>query len=289
METARKIIPRPVLCFPSTRMATHRLSLPPNGLGTGECRISFRSKRYDGISSREFSDSEHLKYYVSPARCGGKKEKSKKQQLKLMRRLSRDLPNFSYAVCGEEGNGFLIGEVKEKMISEATEILLAELRNRRLERKEQKRKRREERATLIKIRPRCDSGSSPSSSSSSGSSSPESSDDSDCSRQVVSMKQMRSNALNPFMEIESANAIKEEATQKDPHRDADSSPQNLSYGAQIGASGRKIEICMGGKCRKLGAAALLEEFERKMGMESVVVGCKCMGKCTKGPNVRVFN
>ncbi|KAG6786989.1 hypothetical protein NC652_006995 [Populus alba x Populus x berolinensis] len=296
METARNIIPRPVLRFPGTRMATHRLSLPPNGLGTGECRISFRSKRYNGISSREFSDSEHLKYYVSPARCGGKKEKSKKKQLKLMRRLSRDLPIFSNAVCGEEGNGSLIGEVKEKMISEATEILIAELRNRRLERKEQKRKRREERASLIKNRPRCDSGSSPSSSSSSGSSSPESSDDSDCSREVVSMKQMRSNALNPFMEIESANAIKEEATQEDQHRDTvsgaksnDSSPQNLSDGAQIGASGRKIEICMGGKCRKLGAAALLEEFERKMGMESAVVGCKCMGKCTNGPNVRIFN
>lgn len=181
-------------------------------------------------------------------------------------------------------------------MQEATEILLAELQNRRLEQKEQKRKRREERATLIKNRPRCDSGSSSSSSSSSsGSSSPESSD-SDCSREVVSMKQMRSNALNPFIEIESANAIKEEATQEDQHRDTvsgaksnDSSPQNLSDAAQIGASGRKIEICMGGKCRKLGAAALLEEFERKIGMESTVVGCNCMGKCKKGPNVRVFN
>lgn len=296
METARNIIPRPVLCFPGTRIATHRLSLPPNGLGTGKCGIPFRSKRYDGILSRGFSDSGHLKYYVSPARCGVKKEKSKKKQLKLMRRLSRDLPIFSHAVCGEEGNGSLIGEVKEKMISEATEILLAELQNRRLERKEQKRKRREERATLIKNRPRCDSGSSSSSSSSSsGSSSPESSD-SDCSREVVSMKQMRSNALNPFIEIESANAIKEEATQEDQHRDTvsgaksnDSSPQNLSDGAQIGASGRKVEICMGGKCRKLGAAALLEEFERRIGMESTVAGCTCMGKCKKGPNVRVFN
>jgi len=118
METARNIIPRPVLCFPGTRIATHRLSLPPNGLGTGKCGVPFRSKRYDHrILSRGFSDSGHLKYYVSPARCSGKKEKSKKKQLKLMRRLSRDLPIFSYAVCGEEGNGSLIGEVKEKMIS----------------------------------------------------------------------------------------------------------------------------------------------------------------------------
>lgn len=54
---------------------------------------------------------------MSPARFGGKKGKSKKKQLKLMRRLSRDLPIFSYEVCGEEGNGSLIGEVKEKMIS----------------------------------------------------------------------------------------------------------------------------------------------------------------------------
>lgn len=46
---------------------------------------------------------------------------------------------------------------------------------------------------------------------------------------------------------------------------------------------------MGKKCTKSGAAALLEEFERAIGVEGAVVGCKCLGKCKDGPNVRVLN
>lgn len=62
-----------------------------------------------------------------------------------------------------------------------------------------------------------------------------------------------------------------------------------SNGFVTGASNRKIEICMGGKCKKFGAVALLEEFEREVGNEGTVVGCKCMEKCRNGPNVTVFN
>lgn len=51
----------------------------------------------------------------------------------------------------------------------------------------------------------------------------------------------------------------------------------------------KIEVCMGGKCKKLGAPALMEEFQRVVGDEGVVVGCKCMGKCKSAPNVKVLN
>ncbi|KAI8004115.1 Diacylglycerol O-acyltransferase 3 [Camellia lanceoleosa] len=46
---------------------------------------------------------------------------------------------------------------------------------------------------------------------------------------------------------------------------------------------------MGGKCKKSGAPALLEEFQRVLGAEGAVVGCKCMGKCRDGPNIRVLN
>lgn len=56
-----------------------------------------------------------------------------------------------------------------------------------------------------------------------------------------------------------------------------------------GASAQRIEVCMGKKCTKSGAAALLEEFERVIGVEGAVVGCKCLGKCRDGPNVRVLN
>lgn len=56
-----------------------------------------------------------------------------------------------------------------------------------------------------------------------------------------------------------------------------------------GASAQRIEVCMGKKCTKSGAAALLEEFERAIGVEGAAVGCKCLGKCKDGPNVRVLN
>ncbi|PKU59348.1 diacylglycerol O-acyltransferase 3 [Dendrobium catenatum] len=51
----------------------------------------------------------------------------------------------------------------------------------------------------------------------------------------------------------------------------------------------KIEVCMGGKCKKSGAIGLLQELEKKVGIEGAVVGCKCMGKCKEGPNVRIVS
>lgn len=57
----------------------------------------------------------------------------------------------------------------------------------------------------------------------------------------------------------------------------------------VGKPWSKIEVCMGGKCKKSGAIDLLQEFEKKVGLEGAVVGCKCMGKCKEGPNVRILN
>lgn len=54
-------------------------------------------------------------------------------------------------------------------------------------------------------------------------------------------------------------------------------------------SAKKVEVCMGGKCKKSGAASLLDEFQRVLGAEASIVGCKCMGKCRDGPNVRILN
>ncbi|THU64465.1 hypothetical protein C4D60_Mb01t26750 [Musa balbisiana] len=51
----------------------------------------------------------------------------------------------------------------------------------------------------------------------------------------------------------------------------------------------KIEVCMGGKCMRSGAPALMEELNKKIGLEGAVVGCKCMGKCRDGPNLRVLD
>ncbi|RVW20004.1 Diacylglycerol O-acyltransferase 3, cytosolic [Vitis vinifera] len=38
--------------------------------------------------------------------------------------------------------------------------------------------------------------------------------------------------------------------------------------------------------KKLGAAMLLEEFQRQVGTKAGVVPCKCMGRCRDGPNVK---
>lgn len=49
----------------------------------------------------------------------------------------------------------------------------------------------------------------------------------------------------------------------------------------------RIEVCMGGKCKKSGSLAVLGEFEKEVGADGAVVGCKCLGKCGLGPNVRL--
>lgn len=73
----------------------------------------------------------------------------------------------------------------------------------------------------------------------------------------------------------------------------------ISLGQSAGVGGitkedetttKKIEVCMGGKCKKLGAEAILEELERVVEMEGggvSVCGCKCLGKCKVGPNLRL--
>ncbi|VAH01987.1 unnamed protein product [Triticum turgidum subsp. durum] len=51
----------------------------------------------------------------------------------------------------------------------------------------------------------------------------------------------------------------------------------------------RIEVCMGGKCKKAGSLAVLQEFETEVGTGCMVVGCKCLGKCGLGPNVRLHS
>ncbi|XP_057476128.1 diacylglycerol O-acyltransferase 3-like [Actinidia eriantha] len=75
---------------------------------------------------------------------------------------------------------------------------------------------------------------------------------------------------------------------------SNTSCNSLRVGAYDGDGGRsvaaekKIGVCMGGKCKKSGAVALLEEFQRVLGVEGAVE-CKCMGKCRNAPNVRILN
>lgn len=58
-----------------------------------------------------------------------------------------------------------------------------------------------------------------------------------------------------------------------------------------GGGGRiKLEVCTGGKCQRSGAGRLKAELERQVGLQAgTVVGCKCMGRCKQGPNVRLLH
>ncbi|KAF9592909.1 hypothetical protein IFM89_018625 [Coptis chinensis] len=78
---------------------------------------------------------------------------------------------------------------------------------------------------------------------------------------------------------------KEECCTRGRSRTESSSAEKNSSAVESFAE--RIDVCMGGKCKKFGAAALLKELERKIGVEGAVVRCKCMGKCKTAPNVRV--
>lgn len=181
------------------------------------------------------------------------------------------------------------------LLQEAREVLFAQLQQLKSEQKEYKRKLKEERARL-----KATLGKSESSSSSESS-------DSDCG-EVVDMKTLRSNVLEPSPEAMEAAIVTEEATLANSLQELEDLMPKIriqvpEFGSECCSSSngfkddlaegtsstKKIEICMGGKCKKLGAAALLEEFERKVGAEANVVACKCMGKCKTAPNVKVLS
>ncbi|GMJ09269.1 diacylglycerol acyltransferase 3 [Hibiscus trionum] len=242
-----------------------------------------------------------------------------KKKLKLMKRLSKDLSMLPEIASSEDIRIGLAADFKVTMIQEASDVLLAQLQKLKSEQKELKRKLKEERAQL-----KATLGKSESSSSSSSESS-----DSECGEVVdmkalrtkalkpsVEIEQPTDNALKRQEEIETeAPTAAEESTLTSSLlelENSDSTPKIRVRVPRIGFDGeccsssngfkddhsnsllegtstKKIEVCMGGKCKKLGAPALLEEFEKKVGADGTVVACKCMGKCRTAPNVRVSN
>lgn len=172
----------------------------------------------------------------------------------------------------------------------------------RAEKKELKKKMKQEKKRA-KLKPSkmktCDKSESSSSSSSESS-------DSDCDK-VVDMNTFRGVGVDvavevaskPVTELQLQTIIDVEASA--PHHHVmdlcSTNDASLVTGLRketnvvIPAAQKRIEVCMGNKCKKSGAAALLQEFEKVVGVEGVgsVVGCKCMGKCKSGPNVRIQN
>ncbi|KAL9253875.1 Diacylglycerol O-acyltransferase 3-like protein [Drosera capensis] len=305
-----------------------------------------------GFGSVGYEDEGHVDYYdeVGERKRRGKREK--KRRMELVDCLVKDLSAFSELGFGEdddEEEGSEMGVAKAKMVSEAAELLRAQLMQireaeKKTEKKEKKEKKdemkRRMKAAKTKMKPDCESSSSSS----------ESSSDSECD-QVVDMAQLKRGLTLPpvktLSQLDSqaavhealvtvnlasepqnalnmgdaccnsicdgpAPAILESNTAEKPVETTDNSKTlqlnasvasglidistSSSYGSVTEAAcddaasswAKKVEVCMGGKCKKSGAPALMEEFQRVLGGEAAVVGCKCLGKCKNAPNVRVL-
>ncbi|KAH7666537.1 Diacylglycerol O-acyltransferase protein [Dioscorea alata] len=231
---------------------------------TGEGWLSGRRGRVKkgvvSVPGGRFVDDGHLRYYVS---CGGKKKEEKKKRAKLVKGLEKDLSALYSIGFGVEPEHGLTGEIQTKMFSEAAEVLLKQLKQLRVEEEEMKRKRKEEKAAkkaakkMMMMKEKEDDDSE--SSCSSGS---------ECCSATMELKSPET--LIPRKEV------------------ACSIISNLVIEEKQTGPMNKIEVCMGGKCKRSGAMQLLEEIDKKVGVEGAVVGCKCMGKCRDAPNVRVL-
>ncbi|KAF4361453.1 hypothetical protein F8388_012913 [Cannabis sativa] len=298
-------LPRRVSCFsgvattavqssnPSVRVPDHRVS-----------GVSFGLRSTPSVLKSGFCDLGHLEYYSKATiRCGGgekkKKKKDKKDKVKEkgygVRTIEKKLNLLEALSISNNFNASsdMDHQVQNNLISEAANGLLTQLEQLKAEEKELKRKRKEVKAKLKaeRMASMMDSESSSSSSSS----------DSECD-EVVDMNQLRNEPISQLVQDNDLPPMPEDSLKL--LLSLSSSVTTNSTDALIrkgvselgrpstsscGSIGKVVEVCMGNKCKKSGSAALVEEFERVMGAEGAVVGCKCMGKCKSGPNVRVVN
>uniref|UniRef100_A0A1J3JRA9 Diacylglycerol O-acyltransferase 3, cytosolic n=1 Tax=Noccaea caerulescens TaxID=107243 RepID=A0A1J3JRA9_NOCCA len=282
--------------------------------------VRFRTRKFRGVMcNNEFADKAHMNYYLEPIRCsgGGEKEKVKvmekekkamKKKAKVLKSLSKNLNMFSSIGFGLDPEAGLVSEIQNKSISEATEILVKQLEQLKAEEKLLKRQRKEEKAKAKAMKMMTDMDSESSSSSDSI--------DSDCDKgKVVDMSSFRNKSkpiLEPF-QPESTVATLPKNLEEDAHSckntvealqlamlqtpsvfpsmaNPGQTLKTTDAGSVVGLPLKRVEVCMGGKCKKSGGAVLLDEFQKAMtGMEGSAVACKCMGKCRDGPNVRVVN
>lgn len=245
-----------------------------------------------------------------------KKMKLMKKRLKLLKSLSKDMDIVGLDLDNNNNRQGLLDQIKGNMISDATEVLLTQLGQQlRAEEKELKRKKKEAKA-LKKAEQKknkkmmmlqCDMASSS-----------ESSSDSECGEVVDMSRRLKTQVLAPPPPPPVGNELQPEQLLKPTAAAAASITtttaghggglaeelqhsrvnvaivdQPLLSSSEVVENRKKIEVCMGGKCKKSGAALLIEEFNKVLGSSSssvaAAVGCKCMGKCRSAPNVRVLN
>lgn len=234
-----------------------------------------------------FSDKSHVEYYNGGTKMSmeikvKEEKKELKKKMKMLKGLSKNLGMFSEMGFGlnVDGDVELDQKVKGQMISEATDVLVAQLQKLKAEKMESKRIKKEEKAKkkAAKMMMECKSSSESSSSS-----------ESDCDN-VMNMKEMKTKKTsNTCQETPISTplslALPVQIYEKVENKVTENTMLNDLTLVEEGS--KKIEVCMGGKCKKSGAAMLMENFQRAVGEEVAVVGCKCMGKCKDGPNVRV--
>ncbi|CAJ1940673.1 unnamed protein product [Sphenostylis stenocarpa] len=241
------------------------------------------------VTGSGFCDEGHLQYYQNT-----KKVLSPKKKLKLLNDFSK------LGLASDPQKLSMFYELQQNLTSDAGDVLLRELEAARAKEKEMKKKKKQEKKAKLKAsKMKCESSSSSSESS-----------DSDCDcDQVVDMNNFRDgvgvSVVAPVAPVDESPLPKTPIVEDDnSHRDS----VELCYKKDISVSSvrdggikneravvstrsqKKIEVCMGNKCKRSGAAALLQEFERVVGVEGgAVVACKCMGKCKTAPNVKVQN
>ncbi|XP_068463650.1 diacylglycerol O-acyltransferase 3-1 [Phaseolus vulgaris] len=235
-----------------------------------------------------FCDEGHLQYYQNT-----KKVLSPKKKLKLL----KDFSKLGFASDPQKLSMFY--DLQQNLTSDAGDVLLRELEAARAKEKEMKKKRKHEKKAKLKASKMKSESSSSSSESS----------DSDCGcDQVVDMNSFRAGVsvvapaapVDKFLLPKTTPIVEEENSHRDAMELCSKNDISVSSVRDGGikrenfvvttSSEKRIEVCMGNKCKRSGAAALLQEFERVVGVEGgAVVGCKCMGKCKTAPNVRVQN
>eukprot|EP00252_Welwitschia_mirabilis_P011117 TRINITY_DN2499_c0_g1_i1.p1 TRINITY_DN2499_c0_g1~~TRINITY_DN2499_c0_g1_i1.p1 ORF type:complete len:379 (+),score=60.73 TRINITY_DN2499_c0_g1_i1:101-1138(+) len=241
-------------------------------------------------------------------------ETLEKKSLKRLEALSKDLYTFLSFSSASGSQESLAENVRGQILSEALQKLSTQLEQAKAERKERKRQLKAEKKALKRENNLKRKDEEESSSSS------ESSDDEEC--EIVDKTALRcsgtdltahqrgnqneNRVISQSVPVNFSKDGKQETLTclKEEQSDLNMIPApetvtSLNSGRadlqEMAAEAKrkgKIQVCTGGKCRKLGGPELIGEFEKSIqrcGAEGdmEVVACRCLGKCRSAPNVRV--
>ncbi|XP_075509059.1 diacylglycerol O-acyltransferase 3-like [Primulina tabacum] len=286
MEASRLIFRQPP-CFYSSDSCRESKYLGGRGVFPGfydHGSVQYYHNR-SGKSSCQVSSMGAIRCEKVAKEDKGPMKMKMKKQMKLLKGLSRDLYAFSQMGFGLDSNldQDLLHQVKGTTISETADLLLEQLEKLRAEKQLEKKRRQEHKKQMRNSLNLVEMSSSSS----------ESSSDSECG-EVIDMKGLK--LAQPKQEEEALPPVLQNYSPISPSTFAASeatlpteitSLENSLKATLETECSSKLEVCMGGKCKKSGAEAVLDEFKKVVGIEGAVSGCKCMGKCKDGPNVRV--